>query len=184
LYKVAMIENLESEVERLKAAQPAPVQPFDHQQAANTALRESMNRSVVIAKNTVPIFQKRPPNCGTGYCSCVECVMEPAAQPAPVQPVMTDEKGRPLTFWGGKSVEPRAQPAPVQPVAWMQSDEVHISLWKDDYHTIPLYTTPPASKRQWVGLTDEERTEIRREHYARTLPLMDAVEAKLRSKNT
>ena len=29
---------------------------------------------------------------------------------------------------------------PVQePVAWMQSDEVHISLWKDDYHTIPLY---------------------------------------------
>ncbi len=35
--------------------------------------------------------------------------------------------------------------APVQdPVAWMQSDEVHISLWKDDYHTIPLYTTPPA----------------------------------------
>ena len=48
---------------------------------------------------------KRPPNCGTGYCSCVECVMEPAplamahivgeidhagkvwapAQPAPVQ---------------------------------------------------------------------------------------------------
>jgi len=24
--------------------------------------------------------------------------------------------------------------------------------------------TPPASQRQWVGLTDEERTEIRREH--------------------
>jgi hypothetical protein len=22
--------------------------------------------------------QKRPPNCGTGYCSCIECVMEPA----------------------------------------------------------------------------------------------------------
>ena len=41
-----------------------------------------------------------------------------------------------------------------------------------------------AAQRQWVGLTDEERTEIRREHYARTLPLMDAVEAKLRSKNT
>jgi len=43
--------------------------------------------------------------------------------------------------------------------------------------------TPPASQRQWVGLTDEERTEIRREHYARTLPLMDAIEAKLREKN-
>lgn len=45
----------------------------------------------------------------------------------------------------------------------------------------PLYTT--AAQRPWVGLTDEERTKIRREHYARTLPLMDAVEAKLRSKN-
>ena len=30
-----------------------------------------------------------------------------------------------------------------EPVAWMQPDEVHISLWKDDYHIIPLYTTPP-----------------------------------------
>jgi hypothetical protein len=39
-------------------------------------------------------------------------------------------------------------------------------------------------QREWVGLTDEERTEIRREHYARTLPLMDAVEAKLKEKNT
>ena len=49
---------------------------------------------------------------------------------------------------------------------------------------IPLYTTPPAAQRPFVGLTDEERTEIRREHYARTLPLMDAVEAKLKELNT
>jgi hypothetical protein len=46
-----------------------------------------------------------------------------------------------------------------------------------------IYTTPPAAKRQWVELTDEERTEIRREHYARTLPLIDAVEAKLKERN-
>ena len=25
--------------------------------------------------------QKRPQNCGTGYCSCVECVMEPEQEP-------------------------------------------------------------------------------------------------------
>jgi hypothetical protein len=42
----------------------------------------------------------------------------------------------------------------------------------------------PAAQRPWVGLTDEERTKIRREHYARTLPLMDAVEAKLKELNT
>jgi hypothetical protein len=28
--------------------------------------------------------QERPPNCGTSYCSCIECIMPPAAQPAPV----------------------------------------------------------------------------------------------------
>ena len=25
--------------------------------------------------------QKRPQNCGTGYCSCIECVMEPEQEP-------------------------------------------------------------------------------------------------------
>ena len=25
--------------------------------------------------------QKRPQNCGTGYCSCIECVMEPQQEP-------------------------------------------------------------------------------------------------------
>jgi hypothetical protein len=49
--------------------------------------------------------------------------------------------------------------------------------------TPDVKTTPPAAQRQWVGLTLDERTEIRREHYARTLPLMDAIEAKLREKN-
>ena len=69
--------------EAIKQALAAPTvqEPFDHQQAASTALRKSINRSVVIAKNTVPTLQKRPPNCGTGYCSCVECVMEPAPVP-------------------------------------------------------------------------------------------------------
>jgi hypothetical protein len=42
-------------------------------------------------------------------------------QPAPV---MTDEKGRPVSFWGGKSVEPIAQPAPVQPVASLKEVDV------------------------------------------------------------
>ena len=33
-----------------------------------------------------------------------------------------------------------------EPVAWMQLDEVHLSLWEDGYHTIPLYTSPPAQE--------------------------------------
>jgi hypothetical protein len=35
--------------------------------------------------------QKRPPNCGTGYCSCVECVMEPTPVQADAWPCVIAE---------------------------------------------------------------------------------------------
>jgi hypothetical protein len=34
-----------------------------------------------LAAQPAPV-QKRPQNCGTGYCSCIECVMEPAVPDA------------------------------------------------------------------------------------------------------
>jgi hypothetical protein len=78
---------------------------------------------------------------------------------------MTDEKGRPVSFWGGKSVEPLAQPAPVQePVAWgcnryieddngfqIGTDEPELAWGKyapDDNGWWPLYTTPPAAQQE------------------------------------
>ena len=39
-------------------------------------------------------------------------------------------------------------------------------------------------KREWVGLTEEEKTELRRKHYPLPLLLMEATEAKLKEKNT
>jgi len=49
-----------------------------------------------------------------------------------------------------------------QPVAWIDQ---RIHGWPDCFvmqpdppHTVPLYTAPP--KREWVGLTDEEVSEI------------------------
>jgi hypothetical protein len=70
-------------------------------------------------------------------------------------------------------------------VAMIENLESEVERLKAAQHVIDRHnTTPPAARRQWVGLTDDERTEIRREHYARTLPLMDAVEAKLKEKNT
>jgi hypothetical protein len=56
-------------------------------------------------------------------------------------------------------------------------------------HSQPLYTTPPAAQRQWVGLTDEEITELEEtttclanESWLRNLTR--AIEAKLKEKNT
>jgi hypothetical protein len=82
--------------------------------------------------------QKKPQNCGTSYCSCVECVMEPA--PAPMAHIVgeIDHTGK---VWA-PAAQPtdhseqhldmvKVQPAPVQePVdtliqAWQYLDETH-----------------------------------------------------------
>jgi hypothetical protein len=47
------------------------------------------------------------PNTKGLYGFYIDCI---SSQPAPpAAPVMTDEKGRPVAFWGGKSVEPIAR---------------------------------------------------------------------------
>jgi hypothetical protein len=78
---------------------PAPVQSAERgepvawmdvdENGAMSSLRywsEPDNRHEVALYTTPPIVatplaaqKKRPPNCGTGYCSCIECVVEPVA---------------------------------------------------------------------------------------------------------
>jgi hypothetical protein len=69
----------------------------------------------------------------------------------------------------GEMNYPTTQPAQ-EPVACVQDlDEVkrkHLVYekgmdWKD-----PLYTTPPAAQRPWVGLTDEEKADLVHELFA------------------
>ena len=78
-----------------------------------------------------------------------------------------------------------------EPVAWIcegsASDEKHaIDYWQEDIDAIPigtqLYTTPP--QRQWVGLTDEEITELSAFVYAGDPQYVRLIETKLREKNT
>ena len=82
--------------------------------------------------------QKRPPNCGTGYCSCIECLFEPAHQQEPVAWMFQhEETGRTMCVdaqqveWGFEKGNPRLK------------------------KIAPLYTSPPASK-PWVGLTQQD----------------------------
>ena len=96
--------------------------------------------------------------------------------------------------------------APVQePVAWMFEDDegdkhktfrqtppspedvAYIAKWNRP-SWVPLYTTPPAAQRPWVGLTDEEIDKTRFAIQTKAITQRDhelsrAIEAKLRSKN-
>jgi hypothetical protein len=99
----------------------------------------------------------------------------------------------------------RSAPTVQEPVAWLYEAEYSSGSYSGSYfkwcvtankfdtsgarEIKPLYTTPPAAQRQWVGLTDEEITELEEtttclanESWLRNLTR--AIEAKLKEKNT
>jgi hypothetical protein len=89
--------------------------------------------------------------------------------------------------------KPAAQPAFVQePVAWMTQARnfVHVMEFTEAeaklYGWMPVYTSPPAAQRQWVGLTDDERLEVAEIDGADEWfwKVCKAIEAKLKEKNT
>jgi hypothetical protein len=153
--------------------------------------------------------KRPPPNCGTGYCSCIECVMKPA-RPAPVHKDAnstqeTAETRMDTGFAGG------AQPAPVQPVALRDAladslGSVYVcdrvwSAWgvgtmtQDDFYPAAesdevldslveaiAKATPPAAQRQWVGLTKKQKAEIAEDWAVDVLPDIDHVVACIEAK--
>jgi hypothetical protein len=123
--------------------------------------------------------QEKPQNCGTGYCSCIECVMKPEQEPV---------------AWGFRHDDGEIYDC--------ISPEAHADC--EGEYTVPLYTTPPAAqpaqepdeltiaymnglydgkkKRPWVGLTDVERSQLVTLHHGWN-EYGQAIEAALRSKN-
>jgi hypothetical protein len=105
--------------------------------------------------------QKRPQNCGTGYCSCIECVMEPEQEPVATVISETGNADVSMSWWH----------EPALPVG------------------TKLYTIP--SQRTWVGLTKEEIAEFatwlddREEEVGWVAPseIVAYIEAKLKEKN-
>ena len=88
-------------------------------------------------------------------------------------------------FHAGKNT-PQRKPEQ-EPVAWMDEcgDVLSASVVDGSgLRNIPLYAIPP--RREWVGLTDEEITEIRLKSFdsiATNRAVYEAIEAKLREKN-
>jgi len=120
-------------------------------------------------RESISIFGDRPCyKCGSYNCdmSCEAALAEPTVQES-------------LTV--------------AEPVAWKHPDK-NMVFWKDtkdvdEYHgfklTIPLYAAP--SRREWVGLTDEEIAKVANSCVWSETYHVDfsrAIEAKLREKNT
>jgi hypothetical protein len=76
--------------------------------------------------------QKRPQNCGTGYCSCIECVMGAAQEPV---------------AWGFRHDDGAIYDC--------ISPEAHADC--EGEYTVPLYTTPPAAQpvQEWSWVCSE-----------------------------
>ncbi len=99
--------------------------------------------------------------------------------------------------WGPGPHECHSLTASVQePVAWRYRGIFHEfdpSDWAEGPVT-PLYTTPPAAQRKWVGLTDEELKAVTRLEGANSRAQLDLgkafwagarwAEAQLKEKNT
>lgn len=83
------------------------------------------------------------------------------------EPVLTDHKGRPLKFWGGKA----EQPAQQEPVAKHYANGGHL-----------VY---PTAQRPWVGLTHEDIVIILNNDYGGSrADCIRAAEARLKERNT
>ena len=89
------------------------------------------------------------------------------------------------------------QPAQQEPVsfeafnAWMHHNLPvgtvigHSGWWADKIYSRFIKHTSPPAQRTWVGLTDEEKRQIfEREDYQGWLDYINAIEAKLKEKNT
>ena len=94
---------------------------------------------------------------------------------------MVDDGSGNMVFRKEQAITAIKEAQPEQePVAWWNDTGTHIDLNVSGRGT-PLYTHP--LQRTWVGLTAKEKHEFRYSHMT-TADFIDAIEAKLKEKNT
>ena len=111
------------------------------------------------AENARELGLDYEPPCKTGSQCTSKC--EQCAVQEPVAYAVYHRMG------GGKSLHWREQHSPDGDAS--------------EYQLVPLYTTPLAAQRQWVGLTEDERDHIWNNSSG---DVLKALEAKLKEKNT
>ena len=146
-------EALKLALETLQECRRDPRLKYEHSYYDKTiaAIREAM-------------AEQRPQNCGTGYCSCIECPYEQPAQ----EPVVYVEQS--ILDWLASDRR--------GPTAYAKTT---LAKRKDGKAQAPLYTSPPTSK-PWVGLTQEDWMEFKCKTHDEVRVGLD-VAAKLREKN-
>ena len=107
---------------------------------------------------------ERPPNCGTSYCSCIECVMEQPEQ----EPVAWHHPE-----CQGECIACLIQRA-VQDAYGTQGLDYLL-------RHVTTVTTPP--RREWAGLTDTDIEEVWADENLGRYATSYAIEAKLKEKN-
>lgn len=96
--------------------------------------------------------------------------------------------------WDNSNVDPLPEQLKQEPVGYAEAYDINREghdFWVDRQegkNTVPLYTAPP--KREWVGLTDEERNKLRKgvlklgDWLYDDGKFMKDIEDKLKEKNT
>jgi hypothetical protein len=187
-------KDMLDEIDRLKAAQPAPTvqEPEAH-------LWKCLGRWSAYLVANGDQADCAPP------LWLVDAVKQALAQPAPVQPVqdvdwkdMYEKEKRRSEMWVAKyekDIGPLEYAMPVaETVQTVQEpaccvadlDRLQREMLLKEGHSLsdPLYTTPPTAQRQWVGLTDEEFIDLCEEaSNFGTGGLIRHIEAKLKEKN-
>ena len=123
----------------------------------------------------------------------VEAMFNPPAAPVPCcgQYETCTQACTPRGEFLAKREAQTAQPAPVQePITWLKTIETlggfgkFVEAKPNEKGAKPVYLTPPAAQRQWVGLTDEDKEFIELTGGKSDVLLAELVEAKLKEKNT